>query len=89
MNFSPIDKSSKAFNHYDKLQVRRAVSKLSPIHQRIIFLRFWENYSIEDIAKEMRIEWNEAYRSLEDAIDLLRSIFLSEQEERGLKITSK
>jgi DNA-directed RNA polymerase specialized sigma24 family protein len=49
-----------------------AVSGLSAAAQRAIYLRFWENYEIEEIANELRISWDQADRLIENALKILR-----------------
>lgn len=49
-----------------------AVTELSSSAQRAIFLRFWENYEIEEIANELNISWDQADQLLENALTDLK-----------------
>lgn len=46
---------------------------LSPQAQRAIHLRFWENFTIEEISEHLRIPWDEANRLIEQSLKQLRS----------------
>lgn len=50
----------------------QALSELPPRGQRAINLRFWENYTIEEISSELRISWDEADQLIERSLKNLR-----------------
>lgn len=52
-----------------------ALKGLPPQGQRAINLRFWENYTIEEIAEELCISWDEADLLIEQSIISLREHF--------------
>ena len=54
-----------------------ALSILPPQAQRAIYLRFWENYTIEEISKHMRISWDQANRLIETSLRQLKSYLTS------------
>lgn len=54
----------------------QALTELSPQGQRAINLRFWENYTIEEISEELRMSWDEADELIEQSLKQLRSRLL-------------
>lgn len=50
-----------------------ALLTLPPQGQRAINLRFWENYTIEEISEHLRISWDEADQLIEQSLKQLRS----------------
>lgn len=52
-----------------------AVTELSSVAQRAIYLRFWENYEIEEIAKELNISWDQADKLIENTLKDLKARF--------------
>lgn len=57
--------------------LREALKGLPPESQRAVFLRFWENNTIEEIAKDLRVSWDHADFLIDQAIFELRE-FLSQ-----------
>lgn len=53
-------------------QLLDALSALSPQGQRAINLRFWENYTIEEISESLRITWDQADELIEQSLKELR-----------------
>lgn len=49
-----------------------ALKGLPPQAQRAVYLRFWENSMIEEIADELRLTWDEADFLLDESIFCLR-----------------
>ncbi|MBX3022780.1 MAG: hypothetical protein KF799_13990 [Bdellovibrionales bacterium] len=49
-----------------------ALSELSPEAQRALYLRFWENDLIEEIAEDLQITWDEADRLIEMALKQMK-----------------
>lgn len=49
-----------------------ALTELSPQGQRAINLRFWENYTIEEISDDLRMTWDEADELIEQSLKQLR-----------------
>jgi len=52
-----------------------ALKGLPPQGQRAISLRFWEHYTIEEIADELCISWDDADLLIEQSIISLREHF--------------
>lgn len=50
----------------------QALIGLSPQAQRAINLRFWENYTIEEISQHLRISWDQADQLIEKSLLELR-----------------
>jgi DNA-directed RNA polymerase specialized sigma24 family protein len=49
-----------------------ALTKLSPQGQRAINLRFWENYTIEEISETLRMTWDQTDKLIEKSLLELR-----------------
>lgn len=49
-----------------------ALTRLSPERQRAINLRFWENYTIEEISETLRMSWDQTDQLIEQALLELR-----------------
>lgn len=52
--------------------VLQALSELSPEAQRALYLRFWENYLIEEISDDLKITWDAADRLIEMSLKQLK-----------------
>lgn len=52
----------------------RALVKLSPQGQRAINLRFWENYTIEEISVCLGLGWDETDKLIEQSLIELREL---------------
>lgn len=50
-----------------------ALCELSPLAQRAINLRFWENFSIEEIATNLRLTWDQTDQLIEMSLEELRT----------------
>ncbi len=50
----------------------QALTELSPQGQRAINLRFWENYTIEEISEDLRMSWDDADELIEQSLKQLR-----------------
>lgn len=51
-----------------------ALTKLSPQGQRAIYLRFWENYTIEEISNVLKLTWDQADRLIESSLKELKTL---------------
>ena len=58
--------------------LNKLIKKLPLRHKTVIRLRFWDNQTIEEIAKAMRLTWNEANQLIEEAKILLRNMCLND-----------
>jgi len=54
----------------------QALTELSPQGQRAINLRFWENYTIEEISEDLRMSWDDADELIEQCLKQLRARLL-------------
>jgi DNA-directed RNA polymerase specialized sigma24 family protein len=54
----------------------QALTELSPQGQRAINLRFWENYTIEEISEDLRMSWDDADELIEQSLKQLRMLLL-------------
>jgi DNA-directed RNA polymerase sigma subunit (sigma70/sigma32) len=60
------------FTSKDIEVVKIGLNFLTFFERHILILRFWENKTIEEISKEMDLEWGEIDQSIEIALDKLR-----------------
>gem|GEM_PF-5968216 len=61
--------------------LKQALSGLPQKTQRLIYLRFWESMTIEEIADEMRVTWDEADHALTEALTNLRESMLGKKSK--------
>lgn len=54
----------------------QALTELSPQGQRAINLRFWENYTIEEISDDLHMTWDDADKLIEQSLKQLRARLL-------------
>jgi len=59
-------------NAVESKSLQKALLELSLVEQRMLFLRFWEPMTIEEIAKEMRMTWGEVDKGIDAALAALR-----------------
>ena len=62
----------KLFTSGDKVILREQIKLLSRRQAKLIYLRFWENKSTQEIACEFRRNWDSVYRDLQVALGRLR-----------------
>ncbi len=60
--------------------MRMAVDTLPFEHQMAISFRFWENFSILEIAKRLGVTWDRADQLIEEGKDMLSEVCLSHPE---------
>lgn len=65
------------FSGRDKEILRVGLSVLPFWERHILVLRFWENYSIKEIAKALEMEWDEVDKSIEESQQKLKKFCLS------------
>ncbi|MCT4642779.1 MAG: sigma-70 region 4 domain-containing protein [Bacteriovoracaceae bacterium] len=68
------------FNDEDKRMLLLALARIETRRRKSIVLRFWHNYSIAEIAKELKVSWDRADHLVEDTILMLRRILISEMD---------
>ncbi len=69
-----------AYTNFEKAQLHECLKELNEKQQQALHLRFWENFSIEEIAKEMRVSWYFANELIENGISSLKEKF----KDRGI-----
>ncbi len=74
------------FSKMDHQLVRAALRELSNDHRRAVYLRFWENRSIEEIAQTLGQSWDEVDDLLEEAFEKIRETC---EEHQGFSRSSK
>lgn len=57
-------------------QLLYALASLSPQGQRAINLRFWENYTIEEISECLGVSWDDADQIIEQSLKELKSLLI-------------
>jgi len=60
------------FTEIDYGIVRALLRKLPAKQRYAITLKFWNEYSIDEIAKTLRISWHEANEIIEDGLSRLK-----------------
>ena len=79
-------KQKAMFSEVDHLIVRTAVSQLSSKECAAITLRFWENFSIQEVAKALRVDWNNADALIDKALKKLWTLCLSYPQFSGNRL---
>lgn len=69
--------SNNLFTPAEQEAVRELMFRLSPTEFRVLALRVWGSYSIEDISNSLCVDWNRADSILSRAMKELRSLCLS------------
>ena len=54
------------------------VQKLPLNQKKALIMRFWCNYSISDVSKKMRLNWEEADQLIENGLKALRKEFFEQ-----------
>ena len=75
MNGKCQEELAKTFwkNSLKSKQLQNALEALNFDAQKALYLRFWESMSIDEIARELKIEWKDADLLLTNSIKILRS----------------
>lgn len=60
------------FSTEDQIIVRSLLKKLPPRQRKVIILRFWHNHSVSEIARKMKITWEETEKLLNDGLSKLK-----------------
>lgn len=60
------------FSVEDQIIARSLSRKLRPRQKKAIVLRFWHDYSIFEVAKSLRVSWEEADKTIKDALAKLK-----------------
>ncbi len=68
------------FTKIDYLVVRRALEELPLIEKLVVEMRFFHNFSIEEISRLLRMGWDETATLLESALPMLRRQCQSDPE---------
>lgn len=63
----------------------QAVAALGSHAQRALYLRFWENYDIQEISEALKISWDQADQLIESSLATLKAKLSSMKfEERSV-----
>jgi DNA-directed RNA polymerase specialized sigma24 family protein len=62
----------KKYSKEEKEIVRAAVKELQGVRKIAIYLRFWENLTIAEVAKTMGLSWAEANILIDDCVREIR-----------------
>lgn len=60
------------FSVEDQVIARSLSRKLRPRQRKAIVLRFWHNYTIFEVAKTLGLTWEQADRTIKDALTKLK-----------------
>lgn len=59
----------------------QSVTELGADAQLALYLRFWENYDIEEISNQFRITWDQANALIESSLKYLREKMAASHSE--------
>ncbi len=75
------------FSVEDQIIARSLSRKLRPRQRKAIVLRFWYEYSIFEVAKSLRVSWEDADRTIKDALAKLKQDCMEQPHfSRALKL---
>lgn len=69
------------FTANDQAILRAGVNKLSLIDRQIVIYRFWENYSIQEIAESFEMTWDEVDQSINSSMEKLKQFYLAHKNK--------
>jgi DNA-directed RNA polymerase specialized sigma24 family protein len=72
--------NTPVFNEFDHFLVQCGIDELPFLERLIIELRFWNNFSIEEISKALRISWDDVEMHLQSAFESLKQFCLKEED---------
>lgn len=81
------------FTETDYEILRAQMKDLNPKDFKILFLRFWGKQSLSEIARDMRLDFNEVDSSIKNSLNLLKksctqqSLF-SRYQDSSLKVAN-
>jgi len=67
------------FTAKDQAILRAGINKLGLIDRQVIIYRFWENYSIQEIAESFDMTWNEVDQSINASMEKLKQFYLNQK----------
>jgi len=62
-------------NKTSQIFLKKFLAQLNCRERKAIYLRFWVPYSIEEVAREMEVSWEQANQLIESSIAKLREDF--------------
>lgn len=60
------------FTEMDYIILRNSLAQLSKTERKVIYLRFWENMTIQEIAKMHRMSWERVDNLIDETLLKLR-----------------
>ena len=61
------------FSNEDQIIVRSLLRKLPQRQQKAIILIFWDNYSVSEVARKLKVSWEEADKTILRGLMKLRN----------------
>jgi DNA-directed RNA polymerase specialized sigma24 family protein len=56
--------------------VEKGLRRLDELERRAIFLRFWQPYTIAQVADQMNMSWDDADRLIDQAVAKIRAVIV-------------
>lgn len=72
-------------NTVESKELQKALLRLSLPCQRMLFFRFWEFMTIEEISKEMQMSWDEVDHRIDAALLSLRKSLLRRKPQKHFR----
>ena len=57
-------------------KIRMAIEKLPHKNQEVIFMRFWDLLTIEEMAQKLKLTWAQAHQLIERSMEMLKKNLL-------------
>jgi DNA-directed RNA polymerase specialized sigma24 family protein len=64
-------------------ELREALMKLDEQTQRVIYLRYWEMHTIEEIACELRMKWDTADKIISSSLLTMRECLKASRKNKA------
>lgn len=79
-------KANHSFTFLDQAVLHLGLEELSSFERQLLILRFWENFTIEEISRLFKVSWSEVDETIENSFLKLRDFCLN---HKGFSLTQE
>ncbi|MCY4644969.1 MAG: sigma-70 region 4 domain-containing protein [Bacteriovoracales bacterium] len=65
-----------SFSIWDRAILTAMIRRLPKKQRRAVYLRFWFDMTIQQIARKMRLSWSESHQLIEEGVSRLKDLCL-------------
>ena len=73
-----IEECSEGIPRISDSRVREAIDKLPFKNQEVIYWRYWDVLTIEEISNKLGLKWKETDRLIGESLRMLKEVFLND-----------